>query len=141
MKRKAVIIKESNDGKRCIAVDRINAKAILAYLKRDKRHTKKFLDICNLIFAGLHNPFLYDKEEFDDKSHGVRAMKFFKGQENDRIYCKEMTIKNKTFVVITSELLEKKKTQKLSHLEKTIIHKVATYDYEIEEPKGDKESI
>ena len=141
MKRKAVIIKKSKDGKRCIAVDSVNADIILAYLKQDKRHLNKFIDICNLIFEGLHNPSIYDKEEFDEKSHGVRAMKFFKGQENDRVYCKELTIKNKTFVVITSELLEKKKTQKLSHREKSIIHKVASYEYEIEEPEGDKKSI
>ena len=101
MKRKAIIIRKSKDGKRCIAVDQENAEIILAYLEQDKRHLNKFIDICNLIFSGLSNPFLYDKEEPDKKSKGVRAMKFFKGQENDRIYCKEKTLNNKTFVVIS----------------------------------------
>ena len=39
-----------------------------------------------------------------------------------------------TFVVITAELLLKKKTKKLSHREKSLIQKVASYDYEIEDP-------
>ena len=134
MKRKAIIIRKSKDGKRVIAVDEENANIILSYLEQDKRHLNKFTDICNIIFAELSNPFLYDKEEPDKKSKGVRAMKFFKGQENDRIYCKEKTLNNKTFVVITAELLLKKKTNKLSHREKSLIHKVASYDYEIEDP-------
>ena len=134
MKRKAIIIRKSKDGNRCIAVDQENAEIILAYLEQDKRHVNKFIDICNLIFSGLSNPFLYDKEEPDKKSKGVRAMKFFKGQENDRIYCKEMSLDDKTFVVITAELLLKKKTKKLSHREKSLIQKVASYDYEIEDP-------
>lgn len=135
MRRKAIIIEKSNDGKRCIAVDKENAETIRDYLEQDKRHLNKFIDICNLIFHGLSNRALYDKEEPDKKSKGVRAMKFFKGQENDRIYCKEMSLNDKTFVVITAELLLKKKTKKLSHREKSIIHKVASYDYEIEEPR------
>ncbi len=141
MKRKAIIIKESGDGRRCIAVDSKNADAIEGYLKQDRRHWNKFVDICNLIFAGLSNPSLYDKEEPDRKSKGVRAMKFFKGQENDRIYCKEITLEDKTFIVITAELLQKKKTQKLSQKERSIIHKVARYDYEIEDTRRNKESI
>ncbi len=135
MRRKAIIIRKSKDGRRVIAVDQENAGTILAYLKQDKRHISKFNDICNLIFHGLSNRALYDKEEPDKKSKGVRAMKFFKGQENDRIYCKEMSLDNKTFVIITAELLLKKKTKKLSHREKSLIHKVASYDYEIEDPE------
>lgn len=137
MKKKATIIKISSNGKRCIAVDSENASEILAYLKQDRRHLNKFEDICNIILNGLHNPFLYDKEEIDHASKGVRAMKFFKGQENDRIYCKEITQNDKTFVVIASELHERKKSEKLSHKEKNLIHKVANYDYEIEEPRRD----
>ena len=91
MNRKAIIIKESHDGKRCIAVDTENSTEILAYLEQDKRHLKKFEDICNIVLNGLRNTALYDKEEPDDKSKGVRAMKFFKGQENDRIYCREVS--------------------------------------------------
>ncbi len=129
-KRKAQIIKKSNDGKCCIAIDVESAKEILSYINQDKRHKKKFNFICDIILGGLRNTELYDKEEPDDESKGVRAMKFFKGQENDRIYCKEITLKDRTFVVIASELHEKKKSQKLTHKELNIIHRVAGYEYE-----------
>lgn len=76
------------------------------------------------------NRELYDKEEPDDKSKGVRAMKFFKGQDNARVYCKEVTLKDKTFVVIAAEVLEKKKQTRLTHKELNIIHRIAGYEYE-----------
>jgi hypothetical protein len=58
-------------------------------------------------------------------------MKFFKGQSNDRIYCKELTLEDKTFVVVTAELFEKKKTQGVKQKTKNIIEKVGSYEYEI----------
>ena len=61
-------------------------------------------------------------------------MKFFKGQENDRLYCKEIHQKNKVFVVVSAELLEKKKTQKNTKKEINLIEKVAGYEYEIIQP-------
>lgn len=137
MKRKATIIKTSDDGKRCIAVDCDNADEIIAYLNQDRRHFNKFVDICNIIFSGLRNPSLYDKEDIDKESKGVMAMKFFKGQENDRIYCKEITQNDKTFVVIASELHPRKTVTKPSYKEINIIHKVASYDYEIEKSRRD----
>ncbi|MEK6480864.1 hypothetical protein WJR50_25200 [Catalinimonas sp. 4WD22] len=60
-------------------------------------------------------------------------MKFFKRQENDRLYCKEITKGDKIFVVIMAELRLKKKSQKLTHKEKNIIEKVASYEYKFEE--------
>ncbi len=133
MKRKAVIFKKSDDGRRCVAVDSENATAILAYIQQDNRHEKKFRHIVSLILEGHRNTELYDKEEINDKAKGVTAMKLFKGQENDRIYCKEYTTSDgKLFVVVASELREKKKTQKNAHTENNLIEKVAGYDYEIE---------
>ncbi|KAA8484035.1 hypothetical protein BDE36_3555 [Arcticibacter tournemirensis] len=135
MVRKAIVITRSEDGKRCIAVDESNYEMILAFLGADKRHKSKFRDIANVILNGLRNTELYDKEEPDAKSKGVRAMKFFKGQENARIYCREVTREDKTFVIIASELLESKKTQKINQRILNIIHRVASYDYkEIVEP-------
>ena len=65
-------------------------------------------------------------------------MKFFKGQENARIYCRELIKENKTFIIIASELLKRKKTQKIDKKILTIIHKVASYDYkEIIDPNSD----
>lgn len=114
-----------------MAVDAENAATILAYIKQDKRHTKKFQHIVDIILAGLRNTELYDKEEINDKVKGVTAMKLFKGQENDRIYCKEYTTDNgQRFVVVAAEFREKKKTQKNAHKETHLIETVATYEYE-----------
>lgn len=132
MKRKAVIFQESSDGRRCVAVDLENADTILAYITQDARHEKKFRHIVELILNGLRNTELYDKEEINDKAKGVTAMKLFKGQENDRIYCKEFTTSGKTFVVVAVELREKKKSQKNKQIEINLIETVATYEYDIE---------
>jgi hypothetical protein len=56
----------------------------------------------------------------------------FKGKQNTRIYCQEIKQKNKTLVVVTSELLPKKKNQKNKEKEKNLIEKVAGYEYQIE---------
>ncbi len=130
MKRSAIIIRKSKDQKRYIAIDAQTYNVIIGFLKKDKRHQNKFIDIANVILHGLRNPQLYDKEEIDKKSKGVRAMKFFKGQENARIYCKEVTQTDRTFVVIASELIEQKKSQKITNKIKNIIHRVANYEYD-----------
>lgn len=138
MKRTAIIIRTSKDGKRKIAVDEENYQQILDYIKQDNRHKNKFNDICNIILNGLRNPDLYDKENINKKCKHVTAMKFFKGQENDRIYCQEVRIKKeKIFVVVTAELLEKKKNQKNTQKEINLIEKVAGYEYEIKQPTED----
>lgn len=131
MKRKCELIASSNDGKKAIYVDSNNKQEILDYLNRSERHKKKFRFITSIILEGLRNAQIYDKEEVNSGCKGVTAMKFFKGQENDRIYCKEVTNSKGTFIVVASVLHEKKKTKKLSHLELSLIEKVASYDYEI----------
>jgi hypothetical protein len=137
VKRKAIIFQESIDGKRCVAVDAQNAEALLAYITQDARHEKKFRHIVELILNGLRNTELYDKEAINDQAKGVTAMKLFKGQENDRIYCKEFTTAGKTFVVVAAELREKKKSQKNKQTEINLIETVATYEYELENPGRD----
>lgn len=59
-------------------------------------------------------------------------MKFFKGQENDRIYCKEVHAVSGAFIVVTALLFEKKKTTKLSQEQISIIETVGGYTYEIQ---------
>lgn len=130
MKRKAITIKKSSDGRRSIAVDEENANELLEFFRQDKRYKKKFNHICELILGNHINRELYDKEEPDDKSKGVRAMKFFKGQENARIYCKEVSTTDKKTVIIAAEVLKRKKQTKLTHKEINIIHRVASYEYE-----------
>lgn len=129
MERKARIIRKNDHGTRAIAVDRAVEEEILAFLQKDKRTLSKFMDICNLLLEGHRNSELYDKEEPDKKSKGVRAMKFFKGQENARIYCKEISSSDRTFIVIMASLHESKKTQKLRQKERNLIHKIANYEY------------
>lgn len=129
MERNAIVIMESEDSNRCIAVDEKNAEELLRFFRQDKRYQKKFNHICELILGNHINRELYDKEEPDDKSKGVRAMKFFKGQDNSRVYCKETTHNNVKFIVIAVELLKRKKQNKLTYKELNIIHRVAKYEY------------
>jgi len=114
-----------------VSLDLENKDSILTYINQDERHKSKFIDICNILLNGLKNTNLYDKENINDRCKKITTMKFFKGQENDRIYCTEITTKDKKFVVIASELLRKKKNQKNKQREINIIEKVAKYEYEI----------
>ncbi len=131
MKRQAKIIRTNEEGTVVVCIDIQNYKPILEYLTKDERHKKKFNFIVNLVLQRIRNTELYDKEDINKKSKGVTAMKFFKGQSNDRIYCKEQTINDKTFVIIMAELLEKKKSQGINQKTKKLIEKVAGYEYEI----------
>lgn len=132
MVRNAIVVKRSRDGKRLLCLDAENADEILNFTERDARHIKKFEFISQIILEGLRVPDVYDKEEINQKCKGITAMKFFKGQENARLYCKEITLKDKTFVVVAVQLLERKKNQKLSHREISIIERIAEYDYQID---------
>ena len=129
MKRKAIPIKSSIDGKRSIAIDESNSKEILDFLN-EKNLSKKFALICETILQGLRNTDLYDKEDINGKCKQITAMKF-KGKQNARLYCKELKSEDKVFIVIVSELLEKKKSQKNQQKEIGLIEKVATYEYEL----------
>lgn len=128
MQRKAIVIRKSKDGKRCLCVDLEHHESILEYAKN---HQKKFNHIVKIILENLRIPDLYDKEEINKKAKGITAMKFFKGRSNDRIYCKEFTQKDKIFTVVAAELFEKKKTQKNTQKIKNIINKIAKYEYEV----------
>ena len=121
----------SRDGKRAIYIDQRNKNEIRSYINKDQRHKKKFRHIAQLILEGHRNNELYDKEEINGKCIGVTAMKFFKGQENDRIYCKEINSKKGTFIVVTTYLHERKKSKKLSSKEIAVINRVGGYEYEI----------
>lgn len=129
--RSAVIYRESADGRRCVALDATNAAELLAYIGQDARHSKKFNHIVDLLLQGSHNTDLYDKEDINERCRDVAAMKLFKGQENDRIYCKQFTDgPQKVFVVVAARLHEKKKNQKNKQAEISIIETVATYNYD-----------
>ncbi len=121
----------SKDRKRAIYLDVENMDEIIAYLHKDNRHKKKFKFISDIILGSHRNTDVYDKEEVNNKCKDVTAMKFFKGQDNDRIYCKEVHSVGGTFIVVAAILYEKKKTKKLNQEQINLIEKVANYDYEI----------
>ncbi len=131
MKRKCKILISSKNGKKAIYLDEENSAEIYAYLTRDNRHKKKFKFISEIILEGHKVPDVYDKEEINSKCKDVTAMKFFKGQDNDRIYCKEIHTLTGTHIVVAAILYEKKKTQKLNKEQIAIIEKVGGYDYEV----------
>ncbi len=134
MTRLCEILNISADGKKAVCIDKENKEAILAYIRQSNRHLKKFRHIVALILEGHKNTDLYDKEDIDDKSKDVTAMKFFKGQENDRIYCKEQRTPEGIYIIVTAEIYPKKKSDKVSKKEIPIIHKIAKYEYTIEAP-------
>ena len=119
-----------------MCIDKANKKAILAYIYQSDRHRKKFRYIVELLLGGFKNTELYDKEDINGKAKNVTAMKFFKGQENDRIYCKEQRTADGLFIIVTAVIYEKKKTNKVSKKEIPIIEKIATYDYQIEQTRS-----
>lgn len=131
LKRKCSLVIASKDGKKAIYIDAINKKNIMEYLNRDRRHIKKFYTISEIVLSNLKNTELYDKENINEKCKDVTAMKFFKGQENDRIYCKEVKSETKTHIIIMCVVHEKKKSTKLTQKEKNIIKSIAEYQYEI----------
>jgi len=92
VKRIAKIIKSAANGKRHIAIDCVNADEILEFLSANNL-VKKFNLICQVILMGLRNSDLYDKENINEKSKHVTAMKF-KGHINTRIYCMELKKEN-----------------------------------------------
>lgn len=120
---------KSADGKRCIAVDDKLAAELDAFLIANPKANKKFDHIKKLLVIGSRVPDLYDKEEIDAASKGVRAMKLLKGSQNARIYCREVFFEGRTFIIIASELIRHKGSQKNSHREITAIHRVASYEY------------
>lgn len=105
---------------------------IKAYILQSPRHYKKWKHIVELLLNGHRNSELYDKEEINANCKGVTAMKFFKGQENDRIYCKQQHMESGLFIIVTAEIHKRKKTQKLSKKEISIIEKIGQYEYQIE---------
>jgi len=103
----------AKDGKRAIYLDDENGAEIIAYFTRDARHIKKFKFISEIILGGFKNTSIYDKEDINDKCKDVTAMKFFKGQDNDRIYCKEVHSSKGTYIVVAAILYEKKKNREI----------------------------
>jgi hypothetical protein len=130
LKRECELVAMSEDGRRAIYIDSQNKDEILEYIRQSDRDLKKWRHIIQLLLEGHKNTELYDKEDIDSRCKDVTAMKFFKGQENDRIYCKELNTPG-LFIIVQVELYLRKKGNKVSKKEKPIIKNIATYEYEI----------
>ena len=132
MKRKAELIKISNDGKKALYLDEENSGEIMAFLKSDSANLKKFYTAVEMILNHQAPRDLYDKEDFEKGCEKVTAIKLFKGKKNPRIYCQQYSDGDtERFVIIGIELLEKKKSQKLTSTEKAIIRRVSKYEYDL----------
>lgn len=131
--RVAYIIKSSADKQRHICIDRENEAEIFRFLKEDPARAKKFAMVVEMLSQGIRNTELYDKENIDEKTKHVTAIKLFKTGQNIRLYCKEIKGGQGTFYIIVAELLRKKKEQKVSGKTKTLIQKVGGYEYVIKD--------
>lgn len=132
MKRKAELIKVSNDGKKALYLDEENSREIMGFLKSDPANLKKFYTAVEMILNHQAPRDLYDKEDFEKGSEKVTAIKLFKGKKNPRIYCQQYADGDtERFVIIGIELLKKKKSQKLTSTEKAIIRRVSKYEYDL----------
>ncbi|MFC4871738.1 hypothetical protein [Negadavirga shengliensis] len=132
MKRKANWIKTSDDGKKAFYLDDENSGEILAFLEQDPANAKKFRTALELILNHRAPRDIYDKEDFEKGCEHITAIKLFKGKKNPRIYCQQFSDgQTERFVIIGVELLEKKKSQKLTEREKNIIRRVAKFEYDL----------
>lgn len=132
MKRKAELIQISDDGKKAFYLDEDNSGEIMAFLQSDRANLKKFKTAIEMILNHQAPRDLYDKENFEKGCEKITAIKLFKGKKNPRIYCQQFTDGDtERFVIIGVELLEKKKSQKLTAAEKSIIRRVSKYEYDL----------
>lgn len=133
MKRKAQYLTESSNGKKAFYVDVENFETIFNFLKSDRARIKKFRYVIALLMESRPPSDLYDRENIEKGCEHVTAIKLFKGGQNIRIYCQQFSDKGKEqFVIIASELLKKKKSQKNTKKEISIIRRVASYEYTLE---------
>jgi hypothetical protein len=125
--RQYKIITQTKDHKTIIAVD-VDEPGIMEYLRSPLRHKSKFIDIANVILGRLSNRQLYKWEKIDNEHNNVWAMRFFVGQENDRIYCQEV-FEGEVKIVIMSALHLSKKERENTERELSVIKTVSKYVY------------
>jgi len=132
VRRKAQLIRISDDGKKAFYLDEENSVEIMNFLRSESANLKKFNTSLELILNHRAPRDFYDKENFEKGCEHVTAIKLFKGKKNPRIYCQQYTDgETERFVIIGIELLEKKKSQKLTSIEKSIIRRVSKFEYDL----------
>lgn len=130
MKRKAVIVDKNIHSTTFIMVDIDNAKSILPYIMYD-RIDNEFKEIRSLLKENLRNKEKYCKADVSDKAKNMFEMRFIKNSRNDRIYCQEINISGKRFIIMV-ELFQGKKSQKIPKEMKSRIETMGGYNYELE---------
>jgi hypothetical protein len=130
--RKCLIIASSEKYSRHICVDEGIADEFLEYVEKDDKHRDKYKKIIDHILNEPNIYFeLYGKEGDNAKTKCVTAMKFFKGGENARVYCKEVSSPEGTFYIIAAKFLPMKKVQKNDKKIKALVKSISEYEYEI----------
>ena len=134
MNREAKKYEESADGKRAFYIDEALRDSLISFLSDDPKRAKKFKYIVNLILLGQYTSEQFGRENIKPGCENVYAIKMFKGTQNVRIYCQKYNDNDvEKIVVIASELLPKKKNQKLKATEISLIEKVAQYTYTLKD--------
>ncbi len=132
MKRKAFLYRKSEDGKRAFYLDEQMAEGLIGFLKADRKRAKKFADRLRFILAGHTTRDIYEQENIEKGCEQVYAIKMFKRGQNTRIYCQQFYHDDtEALVIVAAELLPKKKSQKLTQKEKSIIRRVAGFTYQL----------
>jgi hypothetical protein len=131
MKREFVQLKVSDKKHKYLCIDEENSEQIWAFLQNDDRRSKKFKYVIDIILNQKPTKDIFEKENISKEIDDVYAIKLFKGSDNIRFYCKTYEKDDLTFYIIIAELLEKKKSQKLTTKIKNIIKRVHDYEYEV----------
>ncbi|HEY1017920.1 MAG TPA: hypothetical protein VGE25_02935 [Sediminibacterium sp.] len=109
----------------CIDIE--NADEIFASISNKK---KKFWEIVERILTQRNMYYdHYKSEKISNLSKGISAIRFL-GNENIRIYCKEVSTKEGSFFIVCAKAI-KKKVQKNDKRIDGIINSIVTYEYEI----------
>lgn len=133
MKRKCILLPGLEEFKRefsefrnmniDIYIDIENAEGMINIIETKK---KKFRLIIRQVLSGKYNNDIYGKENFNEKTKDITAMKF-KGGDNERIYCKEFKKLGKRVVMITEYY---KKSYKLTKEIKNLLESISEYEYD-----------
>lgn len=130
MNRKAVLVDKNKHSSTLIMVDIKYAKDILPYIMAEGID-KEFKVIRELLKENLRNSEKYRKVDVSDKAKDMFEMRFIRGERNDRIYCKELSISSKRFIIMI-ELFQGKKSQEIPKLIKSRIVTMGGYEYDLE---------
>jgi GGDEF domain-containing protein len=130
MKRKAILIDQSKHNTTLIMIDIQNAKDILPYIMKDGVDNE-FKEIRGILKENIRNKEKYKKVDVSEKAKNMYEMRFIRSGRNDRIYCQEISISGKRFIVMV-ELHEGKKSQDIQKKIKTRIETMGGYEYELE---------